>query len=496
MPRSNTRRCCECALRVPSDTCRLVQTTHTNPTTGNTTTRNNYVCQTCAHYRACECLLCRTNILINNSHPSNPTRSLNVDHLRSSLISHFLPIRPNGLGRSFHLESNTFPNSYSRYSRHICNFCATNVLNVWYCDGCQMPFSNNASINTQPDASITDGNFCEHCAPRHRPCVRCNCTPRNQNSFPANYHIPEAGNICYTCKSTILSSPTFTHNPYTLHAGYEIEFVMPHSGNHLRLHEHGMVKYDGSVQHLDTDPQCPDGWRAWEFCSIPANGDVLYNQLKTVTTAINDSGAIINRTCGVHFHFSMSHFTSKQRDNFIRWWRFFEPLMFDLVRPIRRNNRYCMRGAAGGRYYALNYQHAYEEHGTFEIRLHHATLDFNELWSFLEMLLHMFTVLPLTDPPAEINQFCSKRSVMRIFFHHCRMSLSLKRRIVRRLNTMNSRQYMSHHWRKHPVKRRTPRTTPKQTPVAHHVTNFNPTNGTELHNAYAQYGHELLPPLR
>lgn len=493
MPRSNTRRCCECALRVPSDTCRLVQTTHTNPTTRNTTTRNNYVCNTCAHYRACECLLCRTPILINNTQNS-PNRTHNIDHIRATLVQHFLPIRRDGLGRNYHLSSSP---AFNSYSRHICNNCAVNSLGFWRCDGCDLQFSNNPRICAQPDPSITDGTYCESCAPRYRPCVRCNCTPRNQPSFPANYHVPSAGNICHTCKSTILNSPTFTNNPYTLHAGYEIEFVMPSSGDHLRLHEHGLVKYDGSVQHLDTDPPCRDGWRAWEFCSIPANGDTLYNQLKQVTAAINDAGAIVNRTCGVHFHFSMSHFTVKQRDNFIRWWRFFEPLMFDLVRPSRRNNRYCMRGAGGGRYYALNYQHAYEEHGTFEIRLHHATLDFNELWSFLEMLLHMFTVLPLTDWPVDdLNQFHNKRSVMRVFFQQCRMSLSLKRRIIRRLHTMNSRQYISHHWRKHPAKRRTARPAVKQPPVAHIATTSNHTNATDLHNAYARYGHELHPPLR
>jgi len=83
--------------------------------------------------------------------------------------------------------------------------------------------------------------------------------------------------------------------------------------------------------------------------------------------------------------------------------------------------------------------------------MHHATLNPDEVWSFCHMLLSMFATLPRTNVPSEIaigTHNMTKRELAILLFQQCAMPLSMRRRIVQRLHTINSRQYRAHHWRR------------------------------------------------
>lgn len=225
-------------------------------------------------------------------------------------------------------------------------------------------------------------------------------------TFPA---FREAGKICcHNCYRRYASGynalpdtsglpVTSEANPYQRLVGFELEF---HCHGVPRLWHLGSLHEDGSVY------QQADGSIPREFSSIPLKGDALLSAIKQVGAELKRTEAYTDGRCGFHVHLDMRETSEAQRRRIAAYWREFEPVFFAMMTPNRRDNEYCRpreyptppgRNVRYRRYYALNTLAALERWGTFEVRLHHGTVDADEIawWvMFLLRLFHAFERMP------------------------------------------------------------------------------------------------------
>lgn len=115
-----------------------------------------------------------------------------------------------------------------------------------------------------------------------------------------------------------------------------------------------------------------------------------------------------NASCGFHVHLDMTKSTRTQRLNIQKWWVAYEDAFRSLVPRWRRHSYWCQSVAAQvdedygwdqwDRDSTLNIW-AFDDHGTFEIRLHHGTVDKKEIISWINLLALFFDTFQ--DRPAE-----------------------------------------------------------------------------------------------
>lgn len=244
------------------------------------------------------------------------------------------------------------------------------------CDHCGL-LVNAPDSGTVYDAGIA----CASCATNLRICI-CGVYTFNRRAR------------CENCRETGGTSP-ITGQPHpalnnsTRLVGVEIEFIPGDSGDDIDLHNLGVIKGDGSVYDDDRG----DGL---EFASRPASGTAFINLVSTATRRMLEDDCFVNETCGLHLHLDMSSSTEEGRTNVQNWWRIYEPIFFGLVSSRRRSNEFCnwvesrpLREWRSARYHALNIA-AYHEHSTYELRLHHGTLNAKEIIGFAGTALSFF----------------------------------------------------------------------------------------------------------
>ena len=137
---------------------------------------------------------------------------------------------------------------------------------------------------------------------------------------------------------------------------------------------------------------------------------ILHNldSLKKVCKAINEAGAQVNKSCGLHVHFGAQNFTVAQWVRIIRNYAAIEHIIDSFMPNSRRanNNGYCKsiarpasnlecRGATSmrdiyeafshNRYYKLNVM-AFTGHKTIEFRQHSGTTDFTKIEAWINFL--------------------------------------------------------------------------------------------------------------
>lgn len=152
-----------------------------------------------------------------------------------------------------------------------------------------------------------------------------------------------------------------------------------------------------------------------ELVSPPLRGEEGLNELREVCTMLQDVGAQVDRSCGLHVHHEARDLGARGIARFAQTWTDNQDMLDWLVSPSRRDGRWCrrlsrselanMRSAAnrghvrspGSRYKAVNVA-AFGRHGTVEIRQHQGTLNFRkiEAWIRLGQGL-MDAALQLTD---------------------------------------------------------------------------------------------------
>jgi len=125
------------------------------------------------------------------------------------------------------------------------------------------------------------------------------------------------------------------------------------------------------------------------------------NSLKAVCEVLNECGAQVNRSCGLHVHFGAANFTLNQWQRIIINYANIEPVIDSFLAPSRRGNNNCfsrsiitaaeslagltvnsfdqIRGALNyDRYHKVNAE-AYARHKTIEFRQHHGTTSFEKI---------------------------------------------------------------------------------------------------------------------
>lgn len=131
------------------------------------------------------------------------------------------------------------------------------------------------------------------------------------------------------------------------------------------------------------------------------------DSLKIVCEVINEAGAMVNSSCGLHVHFGASKFTVKQYQRIIMNYAAIEPIIDSFMPNSRRNNTYCkglsqvaerlrggdcdtiqeiqLYGFENDRYYKVNAM-AYNTHKTIEFRQHNGTTNFEKIKNWVEFL--------------------------------------------------------------------------------------------------------------
>lgn len=153
------------------------------------------------------------------------------------------------------------------------------------------------------------------------------------------------------------------------------------------------VKHDGS---LDADGD--------EETVLPIELTLLVRQddlsdLEKLCKLLNDLGAYVNNSCGLHVHIDSRDKTKAQIQTIARRFEAALPFMTKLVPRSRRENRYCKAGVStlnGDRYHAVNLT-SFAKHGTIEVRLHSATTNFVKIKNWLKIVSAVYSNRKSTD---------------------------------------------------------------------------------------------------
>lgn len=165
------------------------------------------------------------------------------------------------------------------------------------------------------------------------------------------------------------------------------------------------VKVDGSISRTDDYPY------QVELVSPPLTIDTLGQVRKALE--FMHGFARINSSCGLHIHVAVPELPNILSSPMASWrrhvektWANVEPVFFSYVTQSRRTGQYCRSGIDWGRKYsALNVSSITSDKGTFEFRLHSATLNYRKAIGFAMLCLSFVDKLVESkgDPIAKIE---------------------------------------------------------------------------------------------
>jgi len=148
------------------------------------------------------------------------------------------------------------------------------------------------------------------------------------------------------------------------------------------------VKYDGSLQR-ENDSQFT---AEITFC-FPKTEH--YYRLNKVLSILNELGATVNKSCGLHIHLDMRGYSEATIEQYGTRLINSLPVLKKLVPKSRwaTDDTYCQINSKftwqpDDRYFAVNML-AYEELGTIEVRLHSGTTNFLKIKNWIELLNHI-----------------------------------------------------------------------------------------------------------
>lgn len=110
---------------------------------------------------------------------------------------------------------------------------------------------------------------------------------------------------------------------------------------------------------------------------------------------LNELDCKVNNSCGLHVHLDMRHKTRDERNTIFFNLCKYQKLLFKLVNENRKNNEFCKKIKYAdvyknrrSRYWAINPM-SLMRHDTIEIRLHHGTINPNEINNFIATLINI-----------------------------------------------------------------------------------------------------------
>lgn len=177
-----------------------------------------------------------------------------------------------------------------------------------------------------------------------------------------------------------------------------------HDYNHRDSRDTYKLMSDGSLRRSRSD--------AYPTCEIvtPVLNDLA--SLKTVCEILNEAGASVNKSCGLHVHFGAARFTDAQWRRIICNYGRIERIIDAFMPASRRGDasqwcasiveharriearpgmtREAMRSEFGGRYHKVNLE-AFARHSTIEFRQHSGTIDFAKIENWVKFLAGLLT---------------------------------------------------------------------------------------------------------
>lgn len=151
--------------------------------------------------------------------------------------------------------------------------------------------------------------------------------------------------------------------------------------------------YD-SYQDHNGDTCCEEYFSSGQFGAefvimVPSNNP---DNLIKLCKALNDLGATVNKSCGLHVHLDHRHLdavlNAKKLDQCLEFFK-------TIIPTSRVKNTYCKFTKSNfkthERYYAIN-RASYKRHQTIEVRLHSSTTQFVKIWNWCQMLKQIIDV--------------------------------------------------------------------------------------------------------
>lgn len=322
----------------------------------------------------------------------------------------------------------------NEYGIHVfCNGCYR--IRVWCCGECGESWMYDVLM---PQEASNRTPLCESCWGEL--CVLCDIC--NSVIWQNDARYDDNGiAFCQRCNNEYqqIANTTFIKNTSLRKVGFELEYC---SASTPRVEQYGKIKGDGSIVSNEEDVE------GREFASHVVSGDSLLTTINKVCTQMESAGAYVNSTCGFHVHFDMLQESTIARENVKAWWRVLEPIFFDVVTLNRRTNSYCkpVQDCDGDwesdRYTALNIA-AFHKHRTFEVRMHHGTLNREKITTWCLVLLRFFDTFSQVDATLEridLVRNMNRRERLIFLFSQVAMPLSLRKQMVKRY-----KRYKNHH---------------------------------------------------
>jgi hypothetical protein len=130
-----------------------------------------------------------------------------------------------------------------------------------------------------------------------------------------------------------------------------------------------------------------------------------HESLKTACKALNEAGARVNSTCGLHVHVGVEEYTETEYINIFKNYQRLEELIDSFMAPSRRgecswahsirrfNYNYCLTkenvlSLMGGRYFKVNPE-SYRRHKTVEFRQHQGTTNHKKISMWVNFCLKL-----------------------------------------------------------------------------------------------------------
>jgi hypothetical protein len=161
--------------------------------------------------------------------------------------------------------------------------------------------------------------------------------------------------------------------------------------------KHLCLVHDGSII-------APSGFKSIEIRVLLLRTEIEA-KLPSILAAIKGIGGGVNDTCGTHIHLDMRSASPTDLARSFKNLFLAQNVLFGMVPAKRRRNTYCGRTkigsyeralAHGDRYKAINVM-AFPKLGTFEIRLHHGSLEASELLPWIALCDYI-----MRGPAAEV----------------------------------------------------------------------------------------------
>lgn len=184
------------------------------------------------------------------------------------------------------------------------------------------------------------------------------------------------------------------------HIGIEIEFISNVERETIAKYiaaeelDNVNIGTDGSVDDGGVD----DGYEMRICCKQSEVKDVM----DKVSKILKKVKAKVNDTCGLHIHLDMRN--RSYRSALIKLIAA-QDFLFSLVEPQRKENRYCRKVLSSRNkqhYNAINGPEAYQKYKTIEVRMHHGTVDCNDIVMWIRVLTELIDNKKKFDPKEKV----------------------------------------------------------------------------------------------